>query len=99
MVRGMGLIDALVCPHFDEESLGIERREAFQDDLRRRSGVGVAIDDNCAIEVVDGMYRVITSKMGAGAYKLLVKAGELATERILQKESYEPIDQLLDMAG
>ena len=62
MVRGMGLIDALVCPHFDGESLGVKRREAFQDNVRKRSGVGVAIDDSCAIEVVDGMYRLITSR-------------------------------------
>ena len=97
-VRGMGLIDALVCPHFDGESLGMKRREAFEQTVRKHSGVGVAIDDNCAIEVVDGMYRVITSRVGAGAYKLLGRGGELTTERIVQKEEYEPIDRLLEMA-
>ena len=58
----------------------------------------IAIDSNCAIEVVDGMYRVITSRAGASAYKLLCRGGELTTERIVQKEEYEPIDRLLEMA-
>ena len=97
-VRGMGLIDALVCPHFDGESLGVKRREAFQENMRRSSRVCIAIDSNCAIEVVDGMYRVITSRAGASAYKLLGRGGELTTERIVQKEEYEPIDRLLEMA-
>ena len=97
-VRGMGLIDTLVCPHFDGVSLGVKRREAFEQNVRKHSGVGVAIEDNCAIEVVDGMYRVITSRVGAGAYKLLGRGGELTTERIVQKEGYEPIALLLEVA-
>ena len=97
-VRGMGLIDTLVCPHFDGESLGVKRREAFEQDVRLRTGVGVAIDDNCAIEVVGGMYRVITSTTGASVYKLFGRSGELTTERIVPNEEYEPIDGLLGMA-
>ena len=95
-VGGIGLIDALVCPHFDGESLGVKRREAFQENLRRHSDVGLAIDENCALEVVDGMYRVITSRAGAGTYKLVGRGGELTTERIVQKEEVESIALLLD---
>ena len=97
-VRGMGLIDTLACPHFDGGSLGVKRREDFERTVRKHSGVCVAIDDNCAIEVVDEMYRVITSRVGAGAYKLLGSGGALTTERIVQKEEYEPIAQLLEVA-
>ena len=53
--------------------------------MRKHSGVGVAIDDNCAIGVVDGMYRVITSRVGAGAYRLLGSRGALTTERIVHE--------------
>lgn len=97
-VRGIGLVDTLVCPHFDGESLGVKRREAFEQDVRKRTGVGVAIDDNCAIEIVEGMYRVITSTTGASVYKLLSRSGELTTQRIAPNEEYEPIDRLLEMA-
>ena len=93
-VRGMGLIDALGCPHFDSETGG-ERRQAFRQMVRKHSDVGIAIDDNCAIEVVDDTYRVITSQPGAGAYKILNRGGELTVERIVQREEYEPIASLL----
>ena len=76
----------------------MKRRESFERTVRKHSGVGVAIDDNCALEVVDGMYRVITSRVGAGAYKLLGRGEELTTERIVQNEEYEPIDRLQEMA-
>ena len=94
-VRGMGLIDALVCPHYDGEVDGVERKRTFQQMVRKHSDVGIAIEDNCAIEVVDDTYRVITSRAGAGAYKLLNRSGDLAVKRIEQKEEYEPIARLL----
>ena len=94
-VRGMGLVDALVCPHFDGESVGVKRGEAFRQNVRKHSDVGLALDDNCAIEVVDDTYRVITSQRGAGAYKLVNRRGELSIERIVQREEYEPIAALL----
>ena len=94
-VRGMGLIDALACPHFDGETAGVERRQAFRQMVRKHSDVGIAIDDNCAVEVVDDTYRVITSRAGAGTYKILNRREELSVERIVQREEYEPIAVLL----
>ena len=91
----MGLIDALVCPHFDGEIAGVERRQSFLQMVRKHSDVGIAIDDNCAIEVIDDTYRVITSKVGAGAYKLLNRGGELSMEQIVQREKYVPLAALL----
>ena len=47
-VRGMGLVDAFGCPHYDSATAGIERRHDFQQMMRKHSGVGLAIDDHCA---------------------------------------------------
>ena len=44
-VRGMGLVDALACPHYDSATAGIERRDDFQQMMRKHSGMGLAIDD------------------------------------------------------
>ena len=63
--------------------------------VRKHSGVAVAVDNNCAIEVIDDTYRVITSQPGAGAYKLVNRRGEVSVQRIEQKEEYGPIARLL----
>ena len=94
-VRGIGLIDALVCPHYNGEAAGVERRQPFEEMVQKHANVGIAIEDNCAIEVVDGTYRVIASQKDAGAYKLLRRGEEVTIERIAQKEEYAPIDPLL----
>ena len=94
-VKGMGLVDALCCPHFDSDTAGVKREEDFRQMVRKHSDVAVAIDNNCAVEVVDDTYRVITSRAAAGAYKLLNRRGELLVKRIEQKEEYEPIALLL----
>ena len=94
-VKGMGLVDALCCPHFDSDTAGVKREGDFRQMVRKHSDVAIAIDNNCAIEVVDDTYRVITSRAGAGAYKLLNRRVDLSVKRIEQKEEYEPIARLL----
>ena len=94
-VKGMGLVDALGCPHYDSETAGVRREDDFQAMVRRHSDVGIAIDDRCALEVVDGAYRVITSRAAAGAYTLTKRRGGLAIRRIEQRAGYEPIAGLL----
>ena len=61
----------------------------------KHSDVAVAIDDRCALEVVDDTFRVISSQADAGVYKLTKRRRELSIGRIEQKEEYEPIDGLL----
>ena len=94
-VKGMGFIDALGCPHYDSATAGVEREQDFQQMVRKHSEVGVAIDNNCAIEIIDDTYRIITSQDSAGAYKLYKQRSELAIERIEQNEDYAPIAGLL----
>ena len=94
-VRGMGLVGALCCPHFDSDMAGVKRKEDFQQMVRKHSDVGIGIDNNCAVEVVDDTYRVITSQAAAGAYKLLNRSEEVLAQRLDQKEEFESIAQLL----
>ena len=94
-VRGMGLVDALACPHYDSATAGIERRDDFQQMMRKHSGVGLAIDDHCAFEIIGDTYRVITSRVGAGAYKLTKHRGHISIDPIPQHAEYRPLAPLL----
>ena len=51
-VKGLGLIDAFCCPHFDSETTGKKRDQDFRDMVQRYGGTGIAIENNCALEVV-----------------------------------------------
>lgn len=98
-VRGMGLIHALVCPHFNGETAGIKRREAFREMMLKHSDIGIAIDGSCALEIFDDKYRVITSKSGAGAYRIIRRGRELSMEGIVKIMEFKPIDSLLQPEG
>ena len=94
-VRGMGLINALCCPHYDGDTAGVGRGLDFQRMVLRHSDIAVAIDDGCALEDVDDTYRVLSSQADAGAYRLTKRGREVLVERIQQKEEYEPMTGLL----
>ena len=94
-VKGMGLIDATGCPHYDGDTAGVKRRDEFQEMVKRRRDVGIAIDNHCALEVVDGRYRVVTSRAGAGAYRVHSRRGEVISVPIQQSSELSPLSDLL----
>jgi len=94
-VRGLGFIKGINCPHYDSHTLGTARRKRFQTMIRKTGGFGIAIEDNCAIEFIDdGRFRVVASKLRAGAYKVYKKNGRVFTERIAQRRSFTPLAEL-----
>jgi len=38
--------------------------------MKKEKGIAIAIDNCCAIEIIDNKYRVLTSKSTANAYKV-----------------------------
>lgn len=98
-VRGMGFIAALGCPHYNSETAGVKREQDFQQMIKRFGGIGIAIDDNCALEVVDGRYRVIASQADAGAYRVYRRRGDAVVEPIQQKDEFTAISSLFNKPG
>ena len=90
-VKGMGLIDALGVSHYHAEG----REEDFHRMVKKYPEVGIAIDNNCALEVVDGSYRLITSQSGAYAYRVSKRRGEIDVQRLERNEEYAPMAKLL----
>ena len=75
-VPGLGLLDSLLCPHYHSEKYDKDRVTSLKTVMKRTSGKALAIDDFCAVAVVDGSYKVMTSKPGAYAYKVYRKRGK-----------------------
>lgn len=91
-VRGLGLIPALFCPHYDVE---LDRKGALKDLMKKTKGVGLAFDNCSAIQIKDGCYRIITSKKSANAYKVYWKNKTYFEEVINKNKEFDPLDDLL----
>jgi dipeptidase E len=82
-VRGLGLIHGIHCPHYNGVSLGVPRRKDFREMIRRTGGVGIAIENHCALVFIDGRAsRVIRAKPKATAYSVRKIRGEVVAEQI-----------------
>lgn len=82
-VTGLGLIHGVHCPHYNGTTLGVARRKDFQKMIRRIGGTGIALDNNCAMEFIDGrFYRVIASNDRARAYRVYKTGREVVAEQI-----------------
>ncbi len=93
-VRGLGLIKGIHCPHFDGKTLGVPRKKHFEKMIGNIGGMGIAIENDCAIAFVNNGYRVIPSKKNAGAYRVFKRKGKVVTERIVEVPALQPIEKL-----
>ncbi len=95
-VRGLGLIKAIHCPHYDGMTREVPRRKHFRDMIRKTGGIGIALENNCAIEFIDGrLYKVISSKSNARAYRVYKSGGEVVAEQIRQEQQLAPVKSLI----
>ena len=90
-VSGLGFINAVYCPHYHSE----KREVAFSKMIEKRGGIGIACDNNTAIEIVGNRYRVLTSTPNAKAYKLFKRDGHTIVSELPQDSEYLPLDDLL----
>jgi dipeptidase E len=95
-VRGLELIKAIHCPHYNGMTRGVPRRKHFRDMIRKTGGIGIALENNCAIEFIDSrLYKVISSKSNARAYRVYKSGGEVVAEQIRQEQQLAPVKSLI----
>lgn len=90
-VSGLGLVNALYCPHYLKE----KRKADLKKMMKKTSGVAIAIDNCCAIEVIDDKYRIISSKSQTNAYKVYWKENRYYEEVIKKEKRLENLQDLL----
>lgn len=92
-VKGLNFIEGLLCPHYDTE---IERKEDLKKMMKKTPKIiAIAIDECCAIEIVDEKYKIISSKETANAYKIYWKKNQFFEEIIEKSEKYKDLNKLL----
>jgi len=98
-VKGLGFVTGVHCPHYNSMTRGVPRRRAFREMIGKIGGVGIALDNNCAIEFIDGrLYRVISSKPYAQAYRLRKRGLSVAVQQIQRQNRLAPIEGLYEFS-
>jgi dipeptidase E len=94
-VKGLGLLRGIHCPHYNGVTCGVPRRRDFQEMIRKIGGIGIAIENHCAIAFLDGrFFRVIHSKPNARAYRVCRSGGMVASEEIRRADRRARIECL-----
>ena len=92
-VTGLGLVDDLHCPHYDAEE---HRPEGLKRMMKTTQKiVSIALENCCAIEVVNNKFRILKSKPTAKAYKVYWKSRKYFKEEIRSTNEFENLDNLL----
>ena len=89
-VKCLGLLPFTACPHYDGEN----RDKNFQALIAREGGIGIALDDCAAFEVIDDQYRIITSREDAGAYRVERVRGNAVQTDIPIRAGFLPLSTL-----
>jgi dipeptidase E len=92
VVNGLSLIEGLHAPHFTRE---VYRHESLKEMTKTIPEVAIALEDCCALEVIDQKYRILSSKAGAKAYKCYWKAGKYQQEVIPELKEFSSLEELL----
>lgn len=90
-VKGLNLINLTVSPHHIREK---SRRRGLISIMKKTPGVGIALDDYAALEIVDDQYRVIRSKTKARAHKVYFDKNKLYYKPLKSGSTFLPLISL-----
>jgi len=90
-IEAMNLINAMHCPHYDEDA----RKEDFSRKVLEYDEIGIAVENNCAIEFKDNYYKIHKSNLKAKAYKLYQLNREVIKVELNNTAEYRPIEEIL----
>lgn len=91
-VKGLDIIPILFCPHYDTEK---DRRADLKKMMKKNTGVAIAVDNCCAIEIIDDAYRIITSRSNANAYKVYWKRNKYHEKKLEKSKNYKKLEELI----
>lgn len=82
-VKGLGLIPGIYCPHYNSMTRGVPRRKDFRAMIRKTGGLGIAVENNCALAFVNGhLENVLRSKRYARAYQIFRDGTKVVAKQI-----------------
>ena len=91
-VNCLNFLPFAVSPHHTRETT---RKKAFINIMKRTPGLGIALEDCSALEIVNDKYRIISSKNNANAYKVYSYKKTTYYEKFTKSNEFRPLSELL----
>jgi len=91
-VSGLGFLDILYCPHVDTEP---DRKAGLREMMKKTSGIAIAVENCCALEIIDDEFRIIRSKNRAKAYKVYWKRDKFYDEPLNKEKILSSLSKIL----
>jgi dipeptidase E len=92
-VTSLGFVNALLCPHYDIEK---HRQRDLKKMTKNIKMFSIALDNCCAMEIIDKKYRIIASKKSANAYRVYWKNGKYFKELVEKQKDFQSLENLTD---
>lgn len=86
-VKCLGILPLTACPHYLKEN----RDKHFQDMIMKKGGMGIALDDCTAFEVVGNQFRILQSKQSAKAFRVYKEKGRIHNESFPPDHKFKPL--------
>lgn len=93
-VECLGFVDIAMCPHAKREDF---RLEEFSRMMQTTPGIGIGLDDLCALQIRGQEYRVVAAQEGMVAHKIYWKDDQLQHELIQPSSDFRPIQRMVTM--
>lgn len=90
-VECLGLVDISMCPHMKREEF---RLEEFTRMMKTTPGIGVGLDDMCAIHIHGQEYRIVAAEDGMVAHKILWLGEQFHHETIPPSQDFQSLLEL-----
>ena len=87
----LGFVDLVACPHTGRESF---RLAEFTKMMESETGVGIGLDDCCAIQIQGQTYRILATIDGVGAHLLFHRGDQIIREFLGPHDDFRLISEL-----
>jgi dipeptidase E len=92
-VECLKFLEFIICPHYNLKGYS-EKMDAM---IKTHGILGIALDNDCAIEFVGASYRIISTNDNANAYKIFKEEMNLNKQVIHKSTTFRDINELFKM--
>jgi dipeptidase E len=90
-VDGLGWVDFAFCPHTRDETF---RLGEFREMMKTTPGVGIGVDDGCAVQIRGDQYRILVSQPDSVAHCIRFRGDTLEERTLTPHEDFRPLASL-----